>query len=177
VQARAFRVDLLARLRGYFYEVLPLRGRREDLGLAIADLLARMPGGTGTRFEPGAIGALLRHSYPLNVRELEHALVAAMAVSGGGRIGAVHLPGTMTSATTSAASSLVPASGQNTPSDPRGALATTGEPDRAGLVALLAQHHGNVAAVARAVDRAPMQVRRWMKRHGLSPDEFRDPEE
>ncbi len=34
-------------------------------------------------------------------------------------------------------------------------------------------HRGNVAAVARHFDRAPMQVRRWIRRHRLELDSFR----
>jgi len=38
----------------------------------------------------------------------------------------------------------------------------------------LVRHRGNVAAVARELDRDPKQVHRWMRRYGISPDSFRD---
>ena len=47
---------------------------------------------------------------------------------------------------------------------------------RARLVELLAQHDGNVSAVARAMGKARMQIHRWMKRFGLEPDQFRNQE-
>jgi transcriptional regulator with PAS, ATPase and Fis domain len=37
------------------------------------------------------------------------------------------------------------------------------------LRALLAEHEGNVAAVARALDRHWTVVWRWIKKHGLLP--------
>ncbi len=165
VSSGHFRVDLLARLRGYHYELLPLRDRREDLGLIVADLAARFDPGQTLRLEPNAVATVLRYDYPLNVRELEHALVAALAVAEGGRVSAAQLPRVM---------------GERAPVSSARAGTTAkfvGEPDRDELVALLAAHQGNVAAVARAVDRAPMQVRRWMKRHGITPDGFRPGDE
>jgi transposase-like protein len=40
-------------------------------------------------------------------------------------------------------------------------------------VALLAEHAGNVAAVARAMGKTRAQVHRWAKRWGVVLDEFR----
>jgi len=42
------------------------------------------------------------------------------------------------------------------------------------LRALLAEHGGNISAVSRALDVRRPQVWRWCRRHGLSPDDFRD---
>ena len=41
------------------------------------------------------------------------------------------------------------------------------------LLALAAEHHGNVAAMARALGKAREQVSRWCKRYGIDPDQFR----
>jgi len=41
------------------------------------------------------------------------------------------------------------------------------------LVALLGTHRGNISAVARALGKAPVQIRRWLRRYGLDPDRFR----
>ncbi len=35
------------------------------------------------------------------------------------------------------------------------------------LAALLAEHQGNISAVARAMGKARMQIQRWLKRYGL----------
>ena len=41
------------------------------------------------------------------------------------------------------------------------------------LKALLTEHHGNVAAVARVMGKACEQVYRWIKASGLNPEDFR----
>jgi transposase-like protein len=44
---------------------------------------------------------------------------------------------------------------------------------RDGLAAHLEAERGNVAAVARAMGKAPAQVHRWMRRYGLNPESYR----
>jgi transcriptional regulator with GAF, ATPase, and Fis domain len=44
---------------------------------------------------------------------------------------------------------------------------------REALVEQLRAHGGNLAAVARAMGKARMQVQRWMKRFELDPDAYR----
>jgi transcriptional regulator of acetoin/glycerol metabolism len=41
--------------------------------------------------------------------------------------------------------------------------------DRATLTRLLAQHDGNVSAVAKALGKPRAQIYRWLNRFGLSP--------
>ena len=41
------------------------------------------------------------------------------------------------------------------------------------LVAALDAHQGNVSAVARQMGKARMQIQRWIKRFGLSPQNHR----
>jgi len=46
-------------------------------------------------------------------------------------------------------------------------------PDRVELERLLRDHHGNIAAVAKALDRQWVVVQRWLRRHTLDPARFR----
>lgn len=46
-------------------------------------------------------------------------------------------------------------------------------PSEDALRALLARHHGNVAAVGRELGKERMQVHRWMKRYRIVPDDYR----
>jgi transcriptional regulator of acetoin/glycerol metabolism len=39
---------------------------------------------------------------------------------------------------------------------------------------LLLRHRGNIAAVGRDLGKERMQVHRWMKRYGISVEEYRD---
>jgi hypothetical protein len=89
-----FRVDLLARLSDLKMVLPPLRERREDLGLLIRELIRRQMGSdaAGVSLTIEAARALLLHSWPLNVRELERALQAALMLAAGGPVGLQHLP-------------------------------------------------------------------------------------
>jgi len=46
-------------------------------------------------------------------------------------------------------------------------------PNETELRALLDHHQGNIAAVGRELGKARMQVHRWMKRYGISIDDYR----
>ena len=41
------------------------------------------------------------------------------------------------------------------------------------LVSLLDEHHGNVSATARSMGKARVQIRRWLQRYRIDPDQFR----
>jgi DNA-binding winged helix-turn-helix (wHTH) protein len=76
--------DCLSRLAAYRCELPPLRERLGDLGALIATLSAP------SEIEVAAALALLRHRWPGNLRELEHALRVA-ATLGGGALRLEHL--------------------------------------------------------------------------------------
>ncbi len=95
VEMGLFRRDLYARMFGLELQLPALRERREDLGILLAALLARMPGGDAVTFTPGAVRALLRHDWPLNIRELEKCLPAAVALAAGAPVDVEHLPMTI----------------------------------------------------------------------------------
>jgi transcriptional regulator with AAA-type ATPase domain len=153
VAQRTFRADLLARLSGYACTLPPLRERREDFGLLVAALLARL-GGSGVTFTAEAARALLRYSWPRNVRELEKCLATAVALCKDVAIDLEHLPASVRAS---------PAS-PSTSADLR---------LREDLVAQLRVHHGNVTAMARAMGKARAQVQRWLRRFRLDPGSFR----
>jgi DNA-binding NtrC family response regulator len=89
-----FRPDLFARISGYAMEMPPLRDRREDLGLLVADLVRRAAGANAgaVTFTVSAVRALLRHDWPMNIRELGRAIETALALSRGRPIDEAHLP-------------------------------------------------------------------------------------
>jgi transcriptional regulator with AAA-type ATPase domain len=78
-----FRSDLLARLAGLTLVLPPLRERREDLGLLIgAFVRRRAENGAPVAFSCEVLRAMLLYSWPLNVRELEKSVEAAVVLAG-----------------------------------------------------------------------------------------------
>jgi transcriptional regulator with GAF, ATPase, and Fis domain len=178
VAREEFRADLFARISGLKVTLPPLRERREDLGLLIATLLQRVGATDRTTFDVQAARALYRYPWPLNIRELEKALEAAVVLAGDLAIECEHLPPAIVSA-------LVPGA-DGVDSDPPGALAS-GDDDvdddrplspedlrrRDELARLLREHKGNVSAIARVMGKARMQIQRWIKRYKLDAESYR----
>jgi hypothetical protein len=148
-----FHPDLRARLRGFSIALPALRRRREDLGLLVASLLDTHAKGRTITFSGEAVNALYVHDWPLNIRELERSLLAALAVATE-RIELEHLPASV---------------GATEPlQQPVFREATAEEKSlRDKLASALARNEGNIAAVGREMGKDPTQIRRWMKKFGL----------
>jgi sigma-54 dependent transcriptional regulator, acetoin dehydrogenase operon transcriptional activator AcoR len=160
VREGRFRNDLFARLDGVALDLPPLRDRREDVPLLIASLLHKLaPERRDVKLSPDAVQALLEHDWPRNVRELEQALAGALALSTTGAIERAHLPRAVREAAEDKA-------------QPR-ELTAEEQRHRQELILLLAQHRGNLAAVARAIGKGRTQVVRWMERYALDAESFR----
>ena len=161
VAAGRFRSDLFARIRGLDVELPPLRERTMDIGLLLASLLARLSGEQAPtyRFDRRCAEALVTHDYPLNVRELEKTLKTLLALAGPERL-------FRREALADTALGRPPAAATRTP-------ARDAETVRADLLGQLARHHGNISAVARAMQCTRMQVHRWLKRWNIDAARFR----
>jgi DNA-binding NtrC family response regulator len=158
-----FRSDLFARLVGVTVRLPRLAERREDLGLLVGACLARMPGGGRTvSFTRVAARELVRHEWPLNVRELHKAITAAATLADGKPIDVDDLADPLYGGEPAA-----PTAAAGDPASPRDQRL------RAELVALLHEHQGNVASVAQAMGKGRMQIHRWVKRLGLNLDDYR----
>ena len=156
-----FRADLLARVSGFVVRLPPLRERLEDFGLLIATLLSRHAGPDVT-ITGEAMRALLSHSWPLNVRELEHCLRSALALSTK-RLELAHLPREVRDPSARDV--------ERAPGKPRPrALAPEQLARREELCALLISHRGNISAVARQLGKDRVQIRRWLRALDISLD-------
>ena len=110
--------------------------------------------------EPAAFRALCLHDWPRNVRELEDVVKRAVTLAGGKKIRLDDLSASV-----------------------RGALETgprirdtrkyRAAPSRGELERLLRENRGNVAAVAKTLDRQWNVVQRWLRRHEIEPERFR----
>ena len=99
------------------------------------------------------------------MRELERCLETAAALSEDGVIGVAHLR------TLEAGGAAAEAEATLDPGKPLDAGERARRDD---LVLLLQRHRGNVAAVARALAKAPVQIHRWLKRYRLRPEDYRE---
>ena len=167
-ESGAFRIDLLARLKGYVHRIPPLRDRMADFGVILADVLSRVAADRAPRLtlSPEAARVMLSHRWPLNVRELQQAMSSAVALATGEVIELAHLPEDVVVPGEGAAADLTEGEGS-------GAGDRAAEELRDRVVSLLHENRGNVTAVARAMGKAPAQVHRWMRRFAIDPDTYR----
>jgi transcriptional regulator with GAF, ATPase, and Fis domain len=176
----AFRADLLARLSGFTLTLPSLRARREEIGLLVADLLERVDAESArdVRFTLDAARALLLYDWPLNVRELEKCLGAAVVLAGKGAIKPAHLPDAVRLGLARHPAPPTDSSDSGRVDDERPPavrpLSNAEVRHRDELSALLREHGGNISAVARVLGKARVQVQRWVKRYQLDPESFRN---
>jgi DNA-binding NtrC family response regulator len=163
VESGEFRADLLSRIAGFTFHLPPLRERREDLGILVAELLGRAfaERADAVRFSPEAGRALLVYEYPHNVRELERCLSLAVTLAGAEEVDLRHLPEAI------AASLKAP----GRPHDE--ARANEDAELRSRLLAALEAHGGNITEVAKEFGKARPQIHRWMTRFHIDPDVYR----
>jgi transcriptional regulator with GAF, ATPase, and Fis domain len=177
VATNQFRADLLARVSGWTLSLPPLRERREDLGILIGTLIRRHAPGRPEQvaFSCDAARALLRYHWPLNVRELEKCLMAALVLASDGPIQPTDLAGPVQAATAlhgeghSSEAMTEPLAQQPSPLR----LTERDRQQKETVVKMLKKHSGNITAVARALGKARGQVRRWIKRYRIDSTSFR----
>ena len=162
-QNNQFRADLLARIVGVTIQLPRLRDRLDDVGIIVSALLTREVGaGRPTpTITVAAMRQLLRYAWPLNVRELDHALRAALTLSPE-RIDVEHLP----AAVCAAGSAPVAAAA----SQPQRKWTPEQQARRDEVEALLIAHHGNISQVARVMGKDRVQIRRWIKMFDIAID-------
>ena len=169
VAAKTFRADLQARLMGLTVKLPPLRDRLEDLGLLVRAVTAKSAEKRGpANLDLDAARAMFLHEWPLNVRELERRLSAAVVLAGGEPVRAEHVfledEG---DADVPARARSAGEGGRTTSRAPTAPLGPEDLARKTELEELLRVHGGNVSAVARATGKARMQIQRWMRRYGL----------
>lgn len=102
IKKGSFREDLYYRLNVVHIEVPPLRERREDIPLLIADFLETFNKEDGRQvegFTSAARKAMLAYSWPGNIRELRNTVESCVVLSRGREIDVDDLPPQITSQT------------------------------------------------------------------------------
>ena len=154
-----FRADLYGRLAGRTIVVPPLRERREDVAVLIRHFARKR------RFTMDAMQVLLEHPWPFNVRELRDAVTEATAASAKDPLG---LPEEVTERL-AASRAHFEAAETSTPTPESDA----GDLDDDTVREALSNARGNVSQAARALGRDRTTLYRYLRRHGLRPDDFR----
>jgi two-component system response regulator HydG len=159
VASGAFRNDLFYRLNVHRIHLPALRERGDDLALLLDHFLERYSVGTEvTGYSDPARAALVEYDYPGNVRQLEHIVQRAVAVSRGPLIDPADLPEELYASRTTDA--------QTTAAD--GSVAAARErAEREMIVATLAKNGGEIAAAARELQVSRTTLWRLMKKHRI----------
>lgn len=157
-----FRADLLARINVLEIELAPLRDRREDILPLLTRLLP-----ADTNLTCRLAEALLLHSWPLNVREVQKlATFVHTRYPREPLLDLQHLEPLLSQQHAAAVSSAADAHAD--------ADVTAVPPlSRGELAEMLTRHGGIVSRVAAEVRRSPRQVRRWMSAYRLERSECR----
>jgi DNA-binding NtrC family response regulator len=168
-----FRADLFARLGELVVRLDPLRDRPEDLEPLWRHFMSTL--GNGVVVEPSgaAFEAMARHTWPRNVRELRQLVRQALLLKPeGGELGIDDLPLEIQPPRSRAPS------GPEAPTwtDPTlpTALVDGDMPDARQLRQLVEQHDGNVTEVAAFLGKDRKQIYRWLQRHHIDPDAYRN---
>jgi DNA-binding NtrC family response regulator len=174
--AAAIQAALMGRLGAEPINLPALRDRLEDIGHLVTHFLANARSERG--LSEDAFQALFLHSWPLNVRELSKVIAEADLLSRDADIiGCEHLPSTLLDAldrdaddvraeTQTSQKQVGPVS--RPPTRERRPLPGPDE-----LRALLERYRGNVAHVAKHLDRQWAVISRSLRRHEIDPAPYR----
>jgi two-component system response regulator HydG len=162
VTSGAFRNDLFYRLNVHRIHLPSLRERGGDIDLLLDHFLQRYRAGTEvTGYSEAARAALVAYDYPGNVRQLEHIVQRAVAVSRGPLIDPADLPEELFASRTVDAQTYAA----------EGSVAAARErAEREMIVATLAKNRGEIAAAARELQVSRTTLWRMMKKHRISAD-------
>ncbi len=96
IENGSFRQDLYYRLNVIQLRIPPLRERRDDIPLLVDHFIRKFAaehGRTITGMDPDTLAALMGHSFPGNVRELENIIERAVTLAPADRLTVDNLPG------------------------------------------------------------------------------------
>lgn len=174
-QTSTFRKELFSRIAQFQIDIPPLRERRED----ILPLLLHFFPGAANLLDADFVYALLRHDWPLNVRQLfnvaQQLRIDRSTPSVVRLLRQLEEDGEMDADEDSGSHGAI--KGRSSPSsrpdrgDPRPHVVPSSEQ----LHNLMVEHQGNVSRVALALDCDRRSVRRYLALHKLSADSYRSP--
>ena len=165
-----FREDLYYRLNGITLELPALRDRVDKERVIHHALAAETGNGRPAAIEMDALQRLVAYPWPGNVRELRNVIRTALAICEGGVVRGIDLPREIREAEsnngTGSTSALMQGtiSGAGESSSPVNPLKAA---ERAALVRVIAECHGNMTRVAAQLGMSRNTLYRRMKRHSI----------
>jgi two-component system response regulator HydG len=159
IRAGRFRSDLFYRLNVIAIHLPPLRQRPDDIPILAESFLTRSAETRGEqpkRLHPDAVSAMQDYAWPGNVRELENAIERAIILTNGPEIMASALPKAITEQPTT------PLVSPRTPPNP-----TLEAVERAYIMWVLTNEHGNKSRTAEVLGIDPSTLYRKLGRYGL----------
>ena len=169
VQRDLFREDLYFRLRVVDIILPPLRERKEDIPLLAKHFLSvfdhKMKRGV-SGFSDSVMDLLLNHSWPGNIRELEHVIERAYVLCNGDTITTDHLPAEVMTAESPQSAVSEPAVPRSVPAQPiPAAMDTEDEIER--IIDALRRTAGNKAKAARLLGMDRSTLYRKISSHNI----------
>jgi transcriptional regulator of acetoin/glycerol metabolism len=165
-----FREDLYYRLNGITLELPALRDRVDKERVIHHALAAETGNGRPAAIEMDALQRLVAYPWPGNVRELRNVIRTALAICEGGVVRGIDLPREIRDADSNSGAGSMPAlmqgtlAGGNESSSPVNPLKAA---ERAALVRVIAECHGNMTRVAAQLGMSRNTLYRRMKRHAI----------
>lgn len=169
IASGTFREDLYYRLNGITLELPALRDRVDKERVIHHALAAETGNGRPAAIEMDALQRLVAYPWPGNVRELRNVIRTALAICEGGVVRGIDLPREIREADSnngSGLTSLSPGaiSAVSESSSPVNPLKAA---ERAALVRVIAECHGNMTRVAAQLGMSRNTLYRRMKRHSI----------
>jgi sigma-54 dependent transcriptional regulator, acetoin dehydrogenase operon transcriptional activator AcoR len=165
-----FREDLYYRLNGITLELPALRDRVDKERVIHHALAVETGNGRPAAIEMDALQRLVSYPWPGNVRELRNVIRTALAICEGGVVRGIDLPREIREAE----SNMGAASAASVLQGSIAGLSDSGSPvnplkaaERAALVRVIAQCHGNMTRVAAQLGMSRNTLYRRMKRHSI----------
>jgi len=172
VQAGAFRLDLMFRLRILCLVVPPLRERREDIPLLAQHFVDetctrfRQP---GKRIHPDSYAWMYRYPWPGNVRELENLVCSAVILSEETEIRILPPPN---SGFETGEKAFRKATGEGTHSFHSAKAQVIHDFENEYLKELMHKAQGNVSRAAQLSGKERRALGKLLKKHGIEKEEF-----
>src|SRR6202043_1241627 len=161
-----FREDLYYRLNGITLELPALRDRVDKERVIHHALAAETGNGRPAAIEMDALQRLVAYPWPGNVRELRNVIRTALAICEGGVVRGIALPREIREADSNSGSGLTTLS-QGTISAAVLSVNPLKAAERAALVRVITECHGNMTRVAAQLGMSRNTLYRRMKRHSI----------